>query len=79
VWLNYEWTRAGNIFNLSITEHSEGFKVDITVDQATRAGSVTYYFDGVKEYTLTWDDAGNGTWAYYNEEGDVTSTGTWTA
>lgn len=79
VWINYEWTRAGDIFNLSITEYSESFHVDITVDQNTKAGSVTYYFDGSKEYTLTWDGAGNGTWAYYNEEGTVTESGTWTA
>ncbi|HEX7015072.1 MAG TPA: hypothetical protein VF191_06130 [Cyclobacteriaceae bacterium] len=78
VWLNYEWSRVGNIFDLSITEYDEGFQVDIAVDTATKAGSVTYYFDGIKEYTMTWTGAGNGTWAYYDEEGAVTSSGTWT-
>jgi hypothetical protein len=79
VWINYEWTRAGNIFNLSITEYSESFEAAITVDLGSKTGSVTYYLEGVKKYTLTWDGAGNGTWAYYNEEGTVTESGTWTA
>lgn len=79
VWINYEWSRVGSIFNLTMTEYSESFEVDITYDQNTKAGSVAYYFDGVKEYSLTWDASGNGTWAYYNEEGTITESGTWTA
>ncbi len=79
VWINYEWSRSGNIFNLTMTEYSESFKVVVTFDQATKAGTVAYYFDGVKEYLLTWDGAGNGTWTYYNEEGTITESGTWTA
>ncbi|HLT80078.1 MAG TPA: hypothetical protein VKZ86_03565 [Cyclobacteriaceae bacterium] len=79
VWINYEWTRAGNIFNLSITEHSDSFELDITIDLATNAGSVTSRMSGVKQYVLTWDGAGNGTWAQYNDEGTVIDSGAWTA
>src|SRR5690606_36297511 len=79
VWINYEWTRAGNIFSLSITEHSDSFELDITIDLATNAGSVTSRMSGVKQYVLTWDGAGNGTWAQYNDEGTVIDIGAWTA
>jgi hypothetical protein len=79
VWLNYEWSRVGSLFNLTMTEYSESFVVDITIDQNTKAGSVVYYLEEQKEYELIWDGSGNGNWAYFDAEGGVTDSGTWTA
>src|SRR5690606_34246086 len=50
VWINYEWSRAGNIFNLSISEHSDCFELAITIALATNAGSVTSRMSGVTQY-----------------------------
>lgn len=79
VWLEYDWSRAGNIFNLTMKDHTDNYRIEFAIDRNTNAGSVVFYGGGVKGYELIWDGAGNGTWAYFNDEGTVVESGAWTA
>ena len=79
VWLEYSWTRVGNIFSLTMKDHTDSYRIEFVVNTSTNAGSVVFFGDGVKGYQLSWDGAGNGTWAYYNEEGKIVEEGSWTA
>lgn len=79
VWLEYDWSRVGNIFNLTMKDHTDNYRIEFAIDTNTNAGSVVFYGEGVKGYELVWDGAGNGTWAYFNDEGMVVEQGTWTA
>jgi hypothetical protein len=79
VLLNYEWTRAAGILNFTVTSYAGFFRIDLVLNEKTKAGSVVYTFDGIKEYSLVWDANGNGTWTYYDEVGNISESGTWTA
>jgi hypothetical protein len=74
-FITYSWTRSGDTLNYIIT--SFGSKINLTVNTKTKAGSVIYTENGVKQYEMTWDTKGNGTWKYFNN-GVVASQGTWT-
>jgi hypothetical protein len=76
--VNYEWTRAAGILNFTVTDYSGAIKIDLVINEKTKAGSVVYTIDGIKEYTMTWDANGNGSWAFYDEQGNVSAEGTWT-
>ena len=77
VILECNWSRAGNIFNFTMNMFGDG-KIVLTYNESTKAGSVEFYSSDVIYYSSTWDAAGNGTWAYYDEEGNVADSGTWT-
>lgn len=72
----YQWTRNGDDFQMTV-KSPDGF-LDITLDinLKTKAGSVVSKTYGVKDFEMTWDSEGNGTWTSYDEEGKPT-TGSW--
>ena len=78
VWLTYAWTRSGDNFTLTITDLEDLFKVELAINQKTKAGNVKYYLDNVLEYQMTWDATGAGTWIEYDEQGNIVEQGTWT-
>jgi hypothetical protein len=45
----------------------------------TNVGDITYIIDGTKQLELNWDAAGNGSWAAYDEEGNLEDEGEWIA
>jgi hypothetical protein len=76
--VDYEWTRVGDILNFTVTDYSGAIKVELVINTKTKAGSVVYTFDGVKAYSMIWESNGNGSWAFYDEQGNVSESGTWT-
>jgi hypothetical protein len=78
VIFQYSWERANGELTLTFTDSEDNDSVVITINETTGAGNVVSYEDGVKTYEMTWDAAGNGTWAYY-EDGDVVESGSWDA
>jgi hypothetical protein len=77
VWLAYKWGRSGDIFTFSVSDHSGDFNFKLAVNEKTKAGNVVYYFDGVKQYEMSWNSDGSGTWAYYDAEGNLDEEGSW--
>lgn len=79
----YNWTRSGDLFTLIFSAPDEdpefNYSVTLVINEKTKAGSVTYKTDNVKDFEMTWDAAGNGTWIYYDEEGGIDQEGSWTA
>lgn len=78
ILLTYEWTHSGDIFTFTMTDGFGGSVIELTLNEKTKAGSVIYTTDGVKEYEMSWDAAGNGSWTLYDEEGNVSDSGEWT-
>lgn len=77
VLFSYTWSRSGDEFTLTISD-GEDSSVKLVINEKTKAGKVTYTSDGLKEYEIIWDAAGNGTWATYDEEGNLDDEGSWT-
>ncbi len=78
VILAYKWSRSGDVFTFTMTSSAADFKFVMNVNQKTKAGDVVYYLGGVKAYEMEWDAQGNGSWTWYDEEGNVEDSGTWT-
>ena len=82
VLFSYNWARTGDQLDVTMEIPDEDpqfvFKTVISINVKTKAGSVSYYIGNVKEYNMTWDAAGNGTWTWYEEDGKtVNESGTW--
>lgn len=76
--VSYEWSRSGDIFTFTMNEYFMGYTAELIINQKTKAGSIVYTNgNGMKEYEMSWDAAGNGIWKYYDEAGTVTEQGTW--
>ena len=78
VILNYSWTRSGDVLSLDITAYGGSFLIQLEVNEKTKAGNVVYTLEGDKLYEIEWDAQGNGSWAYYGDDGEVLDEGTWT-
>ncbi|RAW00540.1 hypothetical protein [Pseudochryseolinea flava] len=78
VVLAYEWSTSGDIFTVEFNDGTDQNSWTVEVNTKTGAGSVVAVVDGAKMYEMTWDAAGNGTWAFY-EDGEVSDSGTWEA
>lgn len=78
VLIRYDWTRSGDNLNFTMSVPGEGDFIIIKINTKTKAGSVEYKFNGLLEYKMTWDAKGNGTWAWYNEDGSIEEQGSWT-
>jgi hypothetical protein len=76
----YDWTRNGDDFTMDIDNrvnfHGPHFKMHITLNTKTHAGSLGFSQDGHQLYDFTWDAEGSGTYKIY-EDGVVTGSGTW--
>lgn len=78
----YEWTRSNNtlIFNYKFFEGTDLYtSIVITVNETTGAGKIEYFTDDILNTRISWDAAGNGEWEEFDEEGNLTDEGTWSA
>jgi len=78
VILNYSWTRSGDVLALGIAEFTDSIKIELEVNEKTKAGNVAYTILGIKMYVMEWNAKGNGSWTYFGDEGEVLSEGEWT-
>jgi hypothetical protein len=79
VIFQYEWARANGELTLTFSDSFSDSVLEIVINENTGAGSVVSIEDGITTYEMTWDAAGNGTWTYYDETGEVSDSGTWEA
>ncbi|MEO0554929.1 MAG: hypothetical protein AAF149_17110 [Bacteroidota bacterium] len=77
-FLRYEWSEtAAGLFTFKVFDVDEGFRLTI-VSNPDNSGSLTVEFDGILNYEATWNSAGTaGTYATYDFDGNLISTGTW--
>jgi hypothetical protein len=78
ILLNYKWGRSGDIFTFTLTDNTGDFKFVLNINEKTKAGDVVYYLGGVKAYEMEWNAQGNGSWVWYDQEGNIEDSGTWT-
>lgn len=52
----YNWKRTGEVidFVLFYDLQDMNIKIDISINERTKAGSVNYYLDSEKFYNMTW-------------------------
>lgn len=76
----YTWSHSNGRLLFSMNDYLIGFSINLEINEKTKAGNVVYYIDGVKEYEMTWDATGSGTWTYYYDDNGTTlsETGIWT-
>lgn len=77
VLIEYSWTRSGNILDFRMEDAYGDFVIEISINEETKAGSATYIIYGNVEYEMEWDAEGNGSWVWYDEEGNIIEEGTW--
>jgi hypothetical protein len=76
VWYSYEWSRSADILSLTVTVF-DSERIELAINEKTKAGSVVYLSNGVKQYEMNWDAQGNGDWTNYDEQGEVVESGSW--
>lgn len=76
VLYSYEWSRSADILSLTVTV-LDSERIELAINEKTKAGSIVYTYNGVKQYEMNWDAQGNGEWAQYDEQGEVVESGTW--
>ncbi|MBT1686908.1 hypothetical protein [Dawidia soli] len=78
VFVTYSWKRSGDNFDFVISgiEGESSFEITINGNTKTKAGSAKYVLDDELMFTMEWDAAGNGEWAYY-VDGQVDESGSW--
>lgn len=83
ILLSYTWSRSGDMFTFTFSSPDENpeyeYSVTMVINEKTKAGSITYKTGGEKDFEMTWDAAGNGTYIYYDDKGQIEDEGTWTA
>lgn len=72
----YEWNEDGNLFYLDAYLFDIG-KLEFVQNKDTKAGSVNYFVEDALIYEISWDAVGNGDYVYYDSEGNVTDSGSW--
>jgi len=77
VLVEYSWTRNGDILNFEMTGFESAFVIQLEVNQKTKAGNVVYIIEDTKQYEMQWDAQGNGSWAYFSDDGEILEEGTW--
>lgn len=77
--LRYDWTRAGDSFTMTIGTYEDDFKLTFNINTKTGAGDVLYKVEGKVIYEIEWDAAGNGSYVFFDEDGEILDEGEWTA
>lgn len=54
-----------------------GFHFTIEVNTKTKAGSLVYFEDEIKQSEIVWNAQGKGTWKSFDETGAVIEEGSW--
>jgi hypothetical protein len=76
--LSYNWSLSGDTLTFTMTDHIDNSTAKVIFNQKTKAGSIVITVQGVKDYEMFWDAAGNGSWVDYDEEGNAIDEGSWT-
>lgn len=71
----YNWHRDGDMFYFDC--NLLGIIIDMEVNTKTGDGKMDYFLEETKFYSFTWKKDGSGTWATYDDEGNVAETGSW--
>ncbi|HYF66505.1 MAG TPA: hypothetical protein VD884_00150 [Ohtaekwangia sp.] len=75
--LEYNWTRGNKVFELTMKTYEEKIQtMHLVYNEKTQAGSISYEGSDVS-YEMEWDSNGNGTYTYYDENGDISEEGEW--
>lgn len=76
--ITFEWEEnSAGVLNFNYSAF--GLLVELVINP-DNSGSMDLYYDGVRNFNGTWNAAGtSGTFTYYNEDGSVSSSGSWTA
>ncbi len=76
--LRWEWSRKGDIFTFSMSSESDDFNFTVEVNTSTKAGSIVYFYGGIKQSEVEWNAAGAGSWKQFDDAGEeVIDQGTW--
>lgn len=76
--VKYEWTKSGDDFTFKMSNGIIDYYFILKTNTKTQAGSLDYFWEGVKYMSFTWDGDGNGTWVLYDEDGvTVIESGEW--
>jgi Ni/Co efflux regulator RcnB len=74
----YAWQREGDNFFLNAWKFgSEQQNIRVTINQRTQAGFLLVYEYSLPVFESHWTEAGAGTWAERDEQGNISSSGTW--
>ena len=76
--MKYEWTKSGDNVTFKLTNTLSDFYLILNVNTKTKAGSIDYYWEGVRFMNYTWANDGHGSWAMYDEDGvTIIESGEW--
>lgn len=84
LFYTYEWeVTSSGVYNFTFYygsesgEYTYALRYDVVVN-ADGSGTIDYYYEDELFWHMEWDAMGNGSWAYYDTDGTVYSSGTWT-
>ena len=73
----YAWSRTGHKLIFSLTDYKKALHFHVSRETMTGATNISKYDVEKIQYTITWDDLGNGSWIHYNEDGVIDEEGNW--
>lgn len=73
----WEWTRKGDLFTFKMSSAMGAFNFTAEINTKTKAGSIVYFAEGLKQSEITWNAQGAGSWKHFDESGAVVEEGTW--
>lgn len=74
--INWVWnTTADNVYSMNFTSE-DGDKIEVN-SNPNKSGIFSRYENNVLVSKIVWTIAGGGEWWEYDDQGNVTSTGTW--
>jgi hypothetical protein len=83
LFYTYEWeVTSSGVYNFTFYygsesgEYTYALRYDVVVN-ADGSGTIDYYYEDELFWHMEWDAMGNGSWAYYDTDGTVYSSGTW--
>lgn len=75
--MRWDWARKGDIFTMEMADIDFGFHFTVEVNTKTKAGSLVYFEDEIKQSEIVWNAQGKGTWKSFDETGAVIEEGSW--
>ncbi|HNP17609.1 MAG TPA: hypothetical protein PKL31_04165 [Fulvivirga sp.] len=75
--LRYQWDEdTDGTFRFDLLMQNNAFKINI-VSNTDNSGSVKYFISGSIFYDISWNTDGSGSWIIYDDEGNISDSGTW--
>ncbi len=75
--MRWDWSRKGDMFTMEMANSEGDFNFIVEINTKTKAGSVVYFYDGIKQSEVIWNAQGNGSWTSFDETGAVVEQGSW--